>query len=84
LLQLPEPSQLPVRQLPVQAVSEALAAFAEQVPWPFRLHAMQGRHEDVEQQTPSTQFPLSQSEAALQVGPSAFFVPQISPVPAQT
>ena len=81
-LQAPLALQVPVRQSPEQPVSGVVAALAEQVPCPFRLHAMQVPHEGAEQQTPSTQFPLSQSEALLQPAPSTFCVPQT--LPAQT
>ena len=81
-LQVPLALHVPVRQSPEQPVSVVLAALAEQLPCPFRLHAIQLPHEGVEQQAPFTQFPLSQSEPLLQLAPSTFCVPQT--LPAQT
>jgi hypothetical protein len=67
--------QVPVRQSPEQRVSAVFTVLAEQVPRPFRLHAMQVPHDDVAQQTPSTQLPLAQSVPVPQEAPWIFFVP---------
>jgi hypothetical protein len=49
-----------------------LAAIAEQVPRPLRLHAWQVPQLLTEQQTPSVQLPLPHSSAAAQLFPKAF------------
>jgi hypothetical protein len=73
----PEPSQTPVLPQVVLTVhwpdgAAWLAAIAEQVPRPLRLHDWQVPQLLLEQQTPSVQFPLPHSSATAQLFPRAF------------
>jgi hypothetical protein len=56
-----------------------LAAIAEQVPAPLRLHAAQVPQALALQQTPSVQKPLPHSSATAQVFPRAFRGVQVPP-----
>jgi hypothetical protein len=69
--------QVPVWHSPEQRASAVFTALAAHVPRPFRLHAMQVPHEEVAQQTPSTQLPLAQSVPVPQRAPWIFFEPQL-------
>ena len=60
-----------------QALSTVPAALFEQVPGVARLQAMQVPHLVLEQQTPSTQFPLVHSLPAPHAVPSGFLATQV-------
>jgi hypothetical protein len=51
------------------ALSDALTALAEQVPTPFKLHAMHVPQEVTLQQTPSVHFPVTHSALDVHVAP---------------
>jgi hypothetical protein len=85
-VQAPAPLQVPVLPQVPLAAQRACGSVTppptfEQVPTPLRLQAMQVPHEEVEQQTPSTQLPMLHSWAAAQVAPLPLSAAQT--VPAQ-